>query len=307
MQAFSSSSAQSPSAPNPSTETSNFEDDDYELQAALQASLMGSRATSEVPNSESATPLLAPPRLTRTFAALPPSDPHTPSSSNSGVQTPADGTSMLPQEPNHPDPVAASMERNRLMLQQMRAQQEYAQRELLAETPDAAAMDARWRERQQEEEEEAELLRRVIEESEAMARTEGHAYNADDEDMDIEPQGPQTARFDVLQTMGHTATDRVYDDDDAELQAALKASLEHVPEGWELPQLPSHRTPAPPSALPEMSNQNTNRERERDKDDVESVLSDETTTSVTDNTVSDTVEPVSVDELRKKRLARFGA
>jgi ataxin-3 len=195
----------------------------------------------------------------------------------------------------------------------MRAQQEYAQRELLAETPDAAAMDARRRERQQEEEEEEELLRRAIEESEAMARAEGHTHNADDEDMDIEPRDPQTARFDGFQTMRHTVTDRVYDDDDAELQAALKASLEHVPEGWELPQLPLHQMPAPTSAIsstpdPEISNQNTDREQERDEDDAESVLSDKTSTSVTDNTVSDApVEPVSVDELRKKRLARFGA
>jgi ataxin-3 len=205
----------------------------------------------------------------------------------------------------------------------MRQEQEFAQRELWAENaaaPDTAALEARRLERQQEEEEEAEQLRRVIEESEAMARAEGHAHNRDedddeddddDDDMDFEPAVPLTARQNDP-AVGQTVSNRVYDDDDAELQAALKASLEHVPEGWELPELP-HRIPVPPSSLfstvaPLVGNQNRDRERERDKDDAESVLSDETSTSTTDNTASDIpVETVSVDELRRRRLARFGA
>ena len=299
-------STSSAPVPNSSTETAGFEDEDYELQAALQASLMGSRAASEYYHYESAP--LSPPRLARGFAPLPPSDPQTPSSSGSVLQTPNPEPSIPSAEQlADMDPVAASMERNRLMLQQMREEQEHAQLELWAEN--AAAMEARRRERQREEEEEAELLRRAIEESEAMARAEGHARNKgeDDDDVDMGSEVPvsQTARPNV----GHPFSDRVYDDDDAELQAALKASLEHVPDGWELPEMHDHQTPVPPfsSAAP-VGNHNAGKERERDREDAESVLSDETTTTMTDNTAPDvSVEAVSVDELRKKRLARFGA
>jgi ataxin-3 len=80
-----------------------------------------------------------------------------------------------PSEPTgEVDPVAASMERNRLLLQRMREQQEFAQRELWSEdevSPEeqAAQEDRRTALRRQEEEEEREL-RRAIEESEALAR-----------------------------------------------------------------------------------------------------------------------------------------
>jgi len=124
--------------------------------------------------------------------------------------------------------------------------------------------------------------------------------------MDVEAPVPQTTRPNLRSTMGG---DRVYDDDDAELQAALKASLEHVPEGWELPEL-THRTPMLPSALPPRlaDDQNTRIHREPDKEEAESVLSDDTGTSVGDNMSSNvSEEAVSVDELRKRRLARFGA
>jgi Ataxin-3 len=313
-------SSKNPSSVSASDQAANFEEEDYELQAALQASLMGlvPGTSSDIYNLPP-TPL-APPRLARAFAPLPPSDPHTPSDSNSGAQTPTYDLSIPPAEQRADlDPVAASTERNRLMLQRMRQEQEYAQRELWGESaagPDAA-LEARRLERQQEQEEEAELLRRAIEESETMARAEGHAQiggeDEDDDDMDVEAVVPQTVRPNAYPTMGHAVSDRVYDDDDAELQAALKASLEHVPEGWELPELPLHRTPVPPSALfssaaPPIGNHNIGRELEQDKDDVESAFSDATSTSTTENMALDVpAEVLSVDEIRKRRLARFGA
>jgi ataxin-3 len=199
----------------------------------------------------------------------------------------------------------------------MRAEQEYAQRELAENSEDVAVFETRRRERQREEDEDAEQLRRAIEESEAMARAEGHVRGRDDDDddddddgdydddyMDVEEPQTQTTRPNLHPAM---ATNRVYDDDDAELQAALKASLEHVPEGWELPD--PIRTPIPPSAPPprRVDNQNTIH-RELDKEETESVLSDDTTTSVADNMSPDaSEEAVSVDEMRKRRLARFGA
>ena len=301
------SSVASASIHNRSTEGADFEDEDYEFQAALQASLMGP-GLSDSYNYQS--PPLAPPPLPRASARLPLPDPHTPSSSNSGADTP---TSESPADQlTDLDPVAASMERNRLVLQRMKQEQEYAQRELWAENAaghDAAALEARRLERQREEEEEAELLRRAIEESEATARAEGHAQNIDEDeddndDMDFEPLVRPTARQNVYPSMGQVSSHSVYDDDDAELQAALRASLEHVPEGWEPPVLPPHQAPGPPPA----SNENTGSKLQHDKDDAGSVVSDETNATSTDNIASDVpVEAVSVDELRRRRLARFGA
>jgi len=70
---------------------------------------------------------------------------------------------------------------------------------------------------------------------------------------------------------------RVYDDDDAELQAALKASLEH------------HQSQSSTSHM--------------EADDGESVLS-ESTASLAEP--ADAEAALSVDEIRRRRLARFG-
>lgn len=133
-----------------------FDDDDYEFQQALQASLMepgsGSPSTSgaprsgfgEIPSSTSADLFLTPP-----LAPL---------------------SNAVPDL----DPVAASMERNRLLLQRMRQQQEMAQRELwstedLSPEEQASLEERRAHRRQQEEEEEIQL-QRAIAESEVLAR-----------------------------------------------------------------------------------------------------------------------------------------
>ncbi|KAF8210296.1 Josephin-domain-containing protein [Mycena galopus ATCC 62051] len=207
---------QSASRPNLHSFTSHglvvegMEDEDYELQAALQASLMGDASPVSLP------PLSA-------IADSPALDP-------------------APQDiPSDLDPVAATMERNRLLLARMKAEQEYAQRQLWADEENQVA-----RARDSEEEE---MIRRAIEESEASARLEGHGTTSDSS---LPPR-----------------LERVYDDDDAELQAALKASLEHVPEGWTLPSNSVELADAPSPPAPE--------------------------------------EEVSVDELRRRRLARFGS
>ena len=126
-----------------------LDEDDYELQRALQASLMG--ADSYIDQGE-----LSP--LTVTESPTPPLV----SASDSGTNPEL-------------DPVAASMERNRLLLQRMRQEQELAQRELWSSEAEmsveeqVALEQRRARQRQQEEEEEMELMR-AIEESEALAR-----------------------------------------------------------------------------------------------------------------------------------------
>jgi ataxin-3 len=128
--------SQQPKAPDQSTYE---EDEDYELQQALQASLQ------RHPDHDSDIDVLD--------ATISP-DPSTPT--------------------GEVDPVAASLERNRLVLQRMREQQELAQRELwsdAARSPEDQAVleDRRAARRQQEEEEEREL-RMAIEESETLAR-----------------------------------------------------------------------------------------------------------------------------------------
>jgi len=106
------------------------------------------------------------------------------------------------------------MERNKLMLQRMRQQQEYAQREAWSYTTEGmtpeqiAAQEARREARRKEEEEEEEHLRRAIAESEAMARSNQTSGNARDGFSE-----------------GQSRNLRDNDDDDAELQAALRASL----------------------------------------------------------------------------------
>jgi len=116
---------------------STYEEEDYELQQALQASLQG------------------------------------PNHSSIGAQA---DMSISP-DPSTPtgevDPIAASMERNRVLLQRMREEQEFAQRELWSESDlspeEQASLEDRRATLQRQEEEEERELRRAIEESEALA------------------------------------------------------------------------------------------------------------------------------------------
>ncbi|KAJ7462332.1 Josephin-domain-containing protein [Mycena galericulata] len=244
LQSFTSHTAGGSSGNKQAAAIEGMEDEDYELQAALHASLMGDAANEH------------PPPVVHRNVPLPPSGE--PSSSSSPFPTVAElPTSDL-------DPVTATMERNRLLLERMKAEQEYAQRQLWA---DGEAGGAR------EHDTEEEMIRRAIEESEASARLEGHAGPdlADPGNSEVSPMPG------VEDTVPHShprySQDRVYDDDDAELQAALKASLEQLPEGW--PDPPDIPIPSEP---------------------VDHVSADEPS-----------MEDVSVDELRRRRLARFGS
>ncbi|KAF7376164.1 Josephin domain-containing protein [Mycena sanguinolenta] len=174
------------------------EDEDYELQAALQASLMGDASPS------------VPPPVIRHNVPLP-----------SGSDSPSSESASQ----DDLDPVAATMERSRLGLERMRAEQEHAQRQLWADEGNQGT-----RERDSEEE----MIRRAIEE--ASARLEGHGTETDSDMHGVVP--PQSSYYNQ---------ERVYDDDDAELQAALKASLEQLPEGWTPPEQVPHEEPIRPS------------------------------------------------------------
>lgn len=246
----------------PAEQHEGFEDEDYELQAALQASLMHSEPASAPPPADS-------PSFASTRSHIWP----TPSASSSMEPERRSG-SYTPEPPNprvstvplpghvDVDPVTASMERNRVLLQRMKEQQEFAQREMWLEsdlTPDEQmALNERRERRRREEEDEANELRRAIEESEALANQRIHNVHTDDTTMH-EISGKEEIH---------------YDDDDAELQAALKASLEAVNQ-------------------PVSQSSSTN--------DVDSISSD---TASTDVAVE--VEVPSLEEVRKRRLARFG-
>jgi ataxin-3 len=298
-----------------------LEDEDYELQAALQASLMGESSEDVV------APPFAPSPLVQ--ANLPFHAPGPASGQGSGTHTPTQ--LPYPVMPPYPtgsadiDPVAASMERNRFMLQRMKEQQEFAQRELWAEggaRPGAGGIGIG---RRPGDDDEEEMLRRAIEESEASARVEGHGQDEDEDadedaegdiDLDIdEPRIPSAKRNEYPAPPIDGGGDRVYDDDDAELQAALKESLEHVPSGWVPPELQPHHTPPslpahPSGVVPEYvsASRGLGRISEGgDRSDVESLLSDETSTTPSSDSVEVAAETVSVDELRRRRLARFGA
>jgi ataxin-3 len=157
----------------------------------------------------------------------------------------------------------------------MKEEQEYAQREVWSGvdlTPEEhAALQARREQREREEQEEADAMQRAIEESKALAQRS--QFEVDDENHDMGAESSHTPQ-------NFVDGNRVYDDDDAELQAALKASLEHMPSS-----APSQHPP--------------------DVEDTESIVSD--TISAAEESTSDATTAVSLDEVRRRRLARFGS
>ncbi|KAG6869115.1 hypothetical protein C0993_001680 [Termitomyces sp. T159_Od127] len=281
----------------------SLEDEDYELQAALQASLMGNYHVVDP------VPLVPAPGM-RSFSRLPSDDSGSPSTSrvltNNEDEENEEEDETVPREGANLDPVAASMARGQLMLQRMKAHQELAQRELWGEgsmtDADAATSEERRARRQREEAEEAEQLRRAIAESEALAQAQGHApWDDDDADERVDSGNVARPGPSPFQSIGN----RVYDDDDIELQAALKASLEHVPQGWEFPELTSQSVPQSAPALAPGPGPTSTR-TESDLEDEESILSEDAEDLEDRKSSNAAAETVSMDELRKKRLARFG-
>lgn len=182
------------------------------------------------------------------------------------------------------------------------------------------------RRRQTRQEQEDEELMKAIEESRALheARNLGAGTNEepidvdgddeDDEDYVIPPPPRQQ------QPQRSFEEHRVYDDDDAELQAALKASLETVPDGFRLPSTP----PRAPVSLPGPGFISNPASTASSSDSVPVVPP--LTRSASDSSEADTEEfeteaeeevdatpapepakAVDVEEMRRMRLARFGA
>jgi ataxin-3 len=246
------------------------------------------------------------------------------------------------------DPVASSMARGRSAMQQMLRHQEYALREVREEeiahtfpanrfaplvgTPTSTAPapqpNAPRRQRTRGEEDEDQALRRALEQSRADAVAAGvDVETSDDEDADYatpEQRTPAPVRSrmpladldavgDVESFAHHTG---VYDDDDAELQAALKASLEEVPGGAAIPPQPvvsrgAERTPpvSAPAPLSGTAQPGSSKlkapvvDSEDEYDEDEDMEQENRTVEPS----PEKQEQLDADELRRRRLARFGS
>lgn len=312
-----------------------FEDEDMELQAVLQASLMASEAGSSslASHGASSSDAAYPPPI----SADPSNNPLRPMGTNTGIRTPTQrhqpGYSILnaneeveddddedyvdaveypptsytattahtATSPEPVDPVEASRRRNEALMEQMRRQQEAAMRftQHQEEVRVRAGLQTR---RQTREEQEQEEIEKAIRASMEEARARGENAIMDEPE---ELPAVQTAR--PTQTF---ESYRVYDDDDAELQAALKASLESAPEGFQVPstppppQPPSLPSQPEPASIPSAPVMSTSTSKTGDDDgDVET--ESEADSSVAGEEVK--AASVNVEEMRRRRLERFGS
>jgi ataxin-3 len=310
------SEAQYPPIVHSPRSSAALEDEDFELQAALQASLGGAAVQIPMPRPQVA-PVASGTRARSPVApgAFPPSPLVSP-------PPPVPHPSTRPASQPLANPVAASMARNQLMLERMRREQEAALREHYHDEasrfdgPPSRSHSAVGNPVVEDEEEQ---LRRAIEESEAMAREQGRTQTGSDAAGTTRARsvGAQAEEWRDERTLGG----RVYDDEDAEFQAALQASLETAPPGVHTPDAAAattpprapvmHRSPLPPAASrsgPRTEPHVTNEEGDDDDDD-DMYFDDEDT--ATEETLSDAggppqAEGVSIEEMRRRRLARFG-
>jgi len=248
----------------------DFGDEDLELQAALQASLLHSGASAS--EEQQAGPAPANPITSAWPQNRPRRELSDPLESES-TPSPSPLRNPLLNLPGHADvdPVTASRERNRYLLLRMQEEQERAAQALWSEEDlnpeERTALEERRRLRQQQEEEEAEQLRLAIEESKRLAEAQGTS----------EHSTPQPAEESF--------------DDDPELQEALKASLAYM-------------TAMEKSSADETSEESSSTKPPAPKASDDS--DDETETESLATSVVQLPQAPTVDELRRARLARFG-
>lgn len=312
-------------------------DEDIELQAALQASMMGDggfdysqfargqpsqgqSSRSEhysVPITSPATRTSPPSqgehyRVPITSASDPGSEVHTPTELGQAYRHVSRGYDALrPRNeidegdddlpPVIQDPVAASRARARALMEQARLEQEAALRDTYAEEQARVRAGIPTRRSTRQEQEEAEL-QRAIEESRALHEAQAsRAGSTSDEDMDEDTDDvPPREQAPSPSPAATYHQHRVYDDDDAELQAALKASLESAPEGFRIPSPPSRPQipPAPVAVQPTSSTQS--------KASVEDDREAETESEAESNILEEEPAELSMEEMRRRRLAKFG-
>ncbi|KAG8999983.1 hypothetical protein FRB95_011489 [Tulasnella sp. JGI-2019a] len=253
---------QPPVNQSPLNENFGFEDEDLELQRALQASLAEGGYAEPVPAIAS---------------------------------DPVRGSALdLPDEAFAA--FQASMARQRETLAHARREQEEAIRESLQN--EISSGSARRRQTAGEEEEE-EMMRRALEESMATVKGSTPVVEGDDdvEFVDAETSPPATPLRSALRNLPppeHFGGPRMLDDEDAELQAALRASLETVPEGFTVP-----RTPPPVRIGSRMQLVEETLAPARGGTTVQPP--GESVTSAPPSPVAS----IDVDEMRRRRLERF--
>ncbi|KLO19447.1 Josephin-domain-containing protein [Schizopora paradoxa] len=299
-------------------DTEELEDNDMELQAALQASITGGNFGFEWDENE-AGPTHAPVRAPELrHAPLPPGFPPFPQPMQD-----VPGSSLDDES----DPVAASMARNRVMMDRMRREQEAALREtyeaeVAAGFPPGgrAGVAGQGAGMAVEEDDEDEQIRRAI----AASMEEGDEEHPiivddDDEDEDAEkenvgvrlparPPGISSPDSGAAPPNIAVLHDRVYDDEDQAFQAAIRASLETMPQGFVAPVTPPPRPPqssvsvsAPgPSTITSQPATTTNTTSENKDDEDEYKPEDASSPAPAP------VEPLSMEEIRRRRLAKFG-
>ncbi|KAI0028144.1 Josephin-domain-containing protein [Vararia minispora EC-137] len=255
-----------------------FEDEDYELQAAIAAS-MGTEYYR--PTDPRPRPPVPAPSLPSAFPG--PSYPVPGAFPGSVLDDDDDDDDTMDTDMDR-DPVEASRRRNMRLLAQFQREQGAASRDL-----DIDALSAR---RRQEQDDEDAELQRALAESEAFARAEGHAA--------LEPgvgEEPAPLRVHSGEPPRAGPGHRVYDDEDEELQAALRASLEDVPPGFVLPDSPRTPLVSPPPSTPAPAPIPAVRpvpEKVDAKDDADDAEPEPPT------------QEIDLEEMRRRRLARFG-
>ena len=327
-----------------------FEDEDMELQAALQASLGGGDYGDYLPQrfpsslAPGSIPQQQQQQLPRGLSGMPMERTYDDVIEVEDEDEDAMGAHVLThtrvQQQHEPaDQVLASMARQRAVMEQMRREQEVALQEQYEE--EIARIEAAARARRAagadasanpegdpEEEDEDAMLRRAMAESEAMAQTYGSGPSSnpnrgsgsppaalDDGGGADTPHGaPAPASASGSGPSQAWLQHRVYDDEDAELQAALRASLETVPAGFRVPSPPPIPTP-PAAAAAAAAAVSSLGVQEQGRDAEALVLppaqihrqpsSDVETESDAGSEAAQAVQP-SLEEIRRMRLARFG-
>ncbi|KAH9895091.1 Josephin-domain-containing protein [Cubamyces lactineus] len=292
-----SSSRQASTSSHPLMGVEGFEDEDMELQAALQASLAGGAfdpstlpvfSSAGAGGSHDYQSPMSYQDPSRTYASAAGRDYVVVDDDDDDDDDEVENVersrpAAAPAEPQ--DAVAASMARQRAMMERARRQQEAALRE---QYEDEAAQLGAARRRQQSEEED-EMLRRAIAESEAMAQAEAArqppSEQAGEESASAAPPAHAWQQH------------RVYDDEDEEFQAALRASLETVPEGFRVPSPPPVVPPQPPREASGSLTPQPPPIQRQPSSDVETESEAE---------APEPEEQLSMEEIRRRRLARFG-
>lgn len=281
------SNTTAPTVSKPSEAPSGFEDEDMELQAALQASLVADGALDYSPVAD-----LPPPSMPGAFG------PVAGSSNALGLDDDSIEARM-----------ARTLERNKNMMAQALREQEMAFRDGYEDEVQRHFGGRRQRgvgpgagaHAEIEDDDEEENIRRAIE----MSRGE-HAGTGDDaqmeDDDDAEWLPPRATRAAAEVTPAITVPgDRIYDDEDSDLQAALKASLEGLPEGFVMPATPPLNLPPGLPIQPRTEVQASASSRAAPQVQQEAGEDEEKP----DPTPEPTPQ-LGPEEIRRRRLARFG-